>query len=304
MNNLKALKTPVLLLTYKRLDTTKQVFESIRKAKPPRLYISSNIGINEEENKKVQLVRSYIQHNIDWKCDVKKLYRTEHLSVKYSISSAIDWFFENEEMGIILEDDCLPSQSFFWFCEKLLIKYKNEMRIWHISGDNFQDNIKRGDGNYYFSIYNHIWGWASWANRWKYYDVELNNINDEKFLFEIFENKKILKYWLNFFKKVKGNIINTWDAQWTFTIWLHKGISILPNQNLVSNIGFGPYSTHTKIKSKQTNIPTFEIYKINHPSRIIIDELADEYTFLTVFKPKPLLIRVVNKIRYLMNKYK
>ena len=111
------LNTAVLFLVFNRLDTTKQVFEAIREAKPPRLYIAAD-GARETkagEAEKVTAVRDFILKNIDWECDIKTLFREENLGCKYAVSGAIDWFFDNEEMGIILEDDCLPSQSFFGF---------------------------------------------------------------------------------------------------------------------------------------------------------------------------------------------
>ena len=125
------LNTAVLFLVFNRLDTTKQVFEAIRQAKPPRLYIAAD-GVREAkdgEDEKVKAVRDYITSNIDWECEVKTLFREQNFGCKMAVSGAIDWFFQNEEMGIILEDDCLPSQSFFWFCQDLLEKYKNDTRV-------------------------------------------------------------------------------------------------------------------------------------------------------------------------------
>lgn len=296
MNDQRLLNTAVLFITYKRLDTTMQVFESIRKAKPPRIYISSNIGKDEDECKSVQVVRDYIIDNIDWQCEVNKLFRTKHLSAKLSISGAIDWFFEHEEMGIILEDDCLPSQSFFWYCEELLERYKTDMRVWHISGDNFQDGIIRGDYSYYFSAINHVWGWACWADRWKFYDSDLNNIQNELFL-KIYWKSYEFKYWRNIFLKVKNNEIDTWDYQWTFTMWVNGSLAILPNINLVSNIGFGENATHTKktnVNSTYNNVNDLVIAK--HPINIIRNIEADQYTFKHVLAPS-ILIKIISKIK-------
>jgi len=161
------LKTPVLFLIFKRLDTTKQVFEQIKKAKPPRLYIAADGPRDyvEGEAEKVKAAREYVLSNIDWNCEVKTLFREKNLGCGKAVSEAITWFFENEEQGIILEDDTVPSQSFFWFCEELLNRYKDEKKVWHIGGTNFQDGIIRGNGDYYFSALNHIWGWASWVDR-------------------------------------------------------------------------------------------------------------------------------------------
>jgi hypothetical protein len=300
MNNFNSINTAVLFITYKRLDTTIQVFESIRKAKPPRIYISSNIGKDEAECKKVQIVRDYINYNIDWECEVKKLFRTKHLSAKLSISGAIDWFFEHEEMGIILEDDCLPSQSFFWYCEELLAKYKEDMRVWHISGDNFQNGIIRGDSSYYFSAFNHVWGWAGWADRWKFYDVDSNQIQNESFLRTYWQGREF-KYWRNIFWKIKNNEIDTWDYQWSFTMWINGGLAILPKINLVSNIGFGEDATHTKGTNINTTHNKFnELTITKHPIQIVRNIEADKYTFKHHSAPS-ILIRIITKLKEIIN---
>ena len=298
--NEKRLNTAVLIITYKRLNTTKQTFEAIKKAKPQKIYISSNFGKNKEEVKKVNEVRAYLEENIDWNCKVSKLYRTKHLSAKFSISGVIDWFFENEVQGIILEDDCLPSQSFFWFCEELLERYKEDMRVGQISGDNFQKGVKRGESDYYFSIYNHIWGWASWANRWKNYDVDLNSFKDAKFIEEVFDKKSNQKYWIDIFKKMKVKSVDTWDYQWTFALWKARQLTILPNINLVENIGFGEDAAHTNEESEFANLKAYEMVLSKHPKTIERCIEADEFTTKIWFSKKSYIERVVNKIRRLI----
>jgi hypothetical protein len=203
-------------------------------------------------------------------------------------------------MGIILEDDCLPSQSFFWFCEELLERYKDDMRVWQVGGSNFQNGIKRGDGDYYFSKYNHIWGWASWASRWEKYDVELDTIVDTKFLENTFEDKKASKYWAKPFHDMKAKKIDTWDYQWTFCMWNNDGLAILPNANMISNIGFGVDATHTFGESEHANMPTFDIVLTNHPVVIIKNKEADDFTFKHHFALKPFSVRVINKIKRIL----
>lgn len=158
----KPLKTAVLFLVFNRPETTKTVFEAIRKAKPKRLYIAADgpRKHREGENEKVSSVRQIVTY-VDWPCDVKTLFRDENLGCKSAVSGAITWFFNHEEEGIILEDDCLPHPDFFPFCESLLKRYANDERIWVITGNNFQNGIQRGEASYYFSRYNHVWGWAS-----------------------------------------------------------------------------------------------------------------------------------------------
>ncbi|MDR0408153.1 MAG: hypothetical protein LBH45_04510 [Campylobacteraceae bacterium] len=275
-------KTPILLLVFNRLDTTIKVFNEIKKIQPKKFYIACDGPRENKKNElsKVKEVREYILKNIDWDCEIKTLFRDENLGCKYSISDAITWFFNNEEQGIILEDDCLPNKSFFAFCEKMLEKYKNNLKIGHIGGSNFQKNIKRGDADYYFSAYSHVWGWASWANRWIKYNVELDNIDNDKFLYKYFKNKNAIKYWSHIFKAMKDKKIDTWDYQWTFTLWNNNQISIIPNKNLISNIGFGDGATHTKFKHDPfANMPTFELTIKKHPLTIQRDDVADNFTF-------------------------
>jgi hypothetical protein len=292
------LETAVLFLVFNRLDTTKQVFEAIREAKPPRLYIAADGAreTKEGEKEKIQTVRDFILNNIDWDCEVKTLFRENNLGCKMAVSGAIDWFFENEEQGIILEDDCLPSQSFFWYCEELLNKYKDDMRVGQIGANNFQNGIKRGEADYYFSVFSHIWGWASWANRWEKYDVNLSTINNTEFIDKLFKNNKHSSYWIDVFKKMKNQEIDTWDYQWTLTLWSNKQLSISPNINLISNIGFGAEATHTtSAESEFSKLQAYELVLKNHPKDIIRNYQADEYTSKMVFYNKNIIQRILNK---------
>lgn len=286
MNNLD---TPVLLITYKRLGTTKQVFEAIRQAKPPRLYIASNIGKDEQAIQQVKKVREFLEENIDWDCKVYKLYRDQHLSAKDSISGAIDWFFQNEKMGIILEDDCLPSQSFFWFCEGLLKKYADDMRVWHIGGSStLSENILLNHDSYYFSNYNHIWGWAGWSNRWKMYDVNVSlfkEFSKNGFIENVTKDKLLQKFWIDNFNSVYEKRIDTWDYQWYFTTWSNGGISIIPTVNLISNLGFGADATHTSDSSdKLSNMEKGEInLNLIHPNIMMPNIIYDNYNAKFLF---------------------
>jgi len=299
---IKPLETAVLFLIFNRLDTTKQVFEAIKKAKPPRLYIAAD-GARENkegEKEKVEAVRKYVMDNIDWNCEVKTLFREKNLGCKYAVSSAITWFFENEEQGIILEDDCLPSQSFFWFCEELLEKYKDDMRIWHIGG--YKHSYLQGDSySYNFSRFTQIWGWASWSSRWQYYDVTLSHFQknnnllfDYEFFREEFENKSRVEI-LN---KVLNGQIDTWDYQWNFTVRINNGLSIRPSVNLIRNIGFGEDATHTFGKNKEIeqNIAKDIEFPLKHPEFVMVYKKDDK-----LFGQKNLDTRLVSKIKRKLN---
>ncbi len=275
------LKTPVLFLIFNRLDTTKQVFQKICRVRPIRLYIASDgpKTSNPHENEKVKAVRDYVINNIDWECDVKTLFREKNLGCKYAVSSAISWFFRNEEMGIILEDDCLPSISFFKFCDELLEKYKDDLRIWHISGNNFGHKWRREIKHSYFfgGIYGSIWGWATWRSRWEKYDVEMKSFDKLKmYLPQCYDRSSAVLQRIKDFERVREGL-DTWDYQWAYTRWINNGLTIIPKVNLVKNIGFGEGATHTKSKEDmRANMEIYEIeFPLKHPDFIIRDAIAE-----------------------------
>jgi hypothetical protein len=294
-------KSPLLFLTFNRFDTTKKVFEVIKQVKPPKLYLASDgARLNKSGEKEiVETVRNFLLNNIDWDCQINTLFRETNLGCGIAVSSAINWFFENEEMGIILEDDCLPSKSFFRFCDELLFKYKDDERIMHISGDNFQDGKQRGDASYYFSKISHIWGWASWRRAWELYDFEMKSLNNfitYKMAKNIWNQNKIQKYWIKQFVKVSSGKIDTWDYQWNYSLIINNGLSILPNINLVENIGFNSEATHTKNSNLQLPKANQITFPLKHPKIFIPDMEADAYTFSKQYQPN-LFNRALNKLK-------
>src|SRR6185437_1440962 len=189
-----------------------------------------------------------IVENIDWKCEVKTLYKNENVGCKEGVSSAVTWFFSHEDEGIILEDDCLPSASFFRFCDVMLARYRADTRIRHITGCNLQQGKKWGDSTYYFSNRTHVWGWASWKRVWQDYDKDLSKYSQAEVknqLSNIFEDKTIVECWQNIFDDVKAGKLNAWGYQLDFANFFNNGLTIIPNENLISNIGFGAYGTNT-----------------------------------------------------------
>jgi hypothetical protein len=279
-----ALNTAVLFLVFNRLDTTKQVFEAIRDAKSPRLYVAADgARANKEgEADKVQVVRDYIMQNIDWECEVKTMFRERNLGCKMAVSGAIDWFFENEEMGIILEDDCLPSQSFFWYCEELLERYKDDMRIFLISGHNKQNSWKEETNDYFFSNLGGIWGWASWRRAWKHYDIEMsdieNFIKNNNFV-NIFDKKLGKIRQDTIYKSIIINKMDTWDYQWGYTRHKNNALACVPTKSLVENIGFGQDATHT-FGANHDNVKKQEItFPLKENNFLIPDRNYDEKFF-------------------------
>lgn len=272
-------QTAVLLLIFNRPHTTKLVFEAIRKAKPKRLYIAGDGARNEAERTKVADARAVLDL-IDWDCEVKTLFREENLGCKDAVSGSIDWFFNQEEEGIVLEDDCLPSESFFAFCSELLEKYRNDERIGHIGGANFQQGNTIGDGSYYYSRLTHVWGWAGWRRVWNTYDVDMKSFKDFKVddLENLTSHAPYRWIWYQNLAATFRGEINTWDYQYAYCNLINNRLSIIPNQNLISNIGFGEDATHTFGDHPHASLPLHEIDEIREPLFFIPNAKADLFT--------------------------
>ncbi len=275
----KQLNTPILFMIFNRPEITQQVFREIKKAKPKQLFIAADgPKTNQPKEIKLCLETRKIKEEIDWSCEVKILFRDKNLGCKIAVSSAINWFFENVEQGIILEDDCLPSQSFFWFCEELLKKYKDNQKIMHIAGMTYVEKTNNTKNySYHFARIGGIWGWATWRRAWKLYEPEMESfpqVKKERIFDDLFigENK-LKKIYLSWFNKAYKNT-HTWDYQWTYTKIINNSINIMPAKNLVRNIGLGVTgATHTIEQSKRySQMELNELkFPLIHPKFIVID---------------------------------
>lgn len=273
-------ETPVLFIVFNRLNTTLQVFEKIKKAQPLRLYVAADGPRNTQDEEDCEKVRT-IFSSIDWKCDVKTLFYGENMGCRNAVHEAITWFFENEPEGIILEDDCIPADSFFGFCSTLLEKYRDDERIGHITGGNYQDGINRGDGSYYFSSLTNVWGWAGWRRVWKDYDVNMKTypkFKEFNYIEKMAAHSCFRNYWNRYFQnhyeKADG-----WDFQYAYLNLINNRLSIIPNTNLITNIGFDEdvEATHPRRNHPFANILLGEINEIIHPTFLVGDVAADLY---------------------------
>ncbi len=279
------LKTPVLFMIFNRPDVTQQVFAEIRKAKPKQLFIAAD-GAREHkagEKEKCEETRKIVVDNIDWDCEVKTLFREKNLGCKYAVSGAISWFFDNVEEGIILEDDCVPHQSFFNFCGELLEKYRDNQKVMHIGSNYFNQHKTNITDSYYFSHYIEIWGWATWRRAWELYDPEMKNFGEMRkkdFLKDVFKTADEKEYWVKCFDTALEKNIDTWDYQWVYCICANKGVVITPYTNLVSNVGFREDATHTTLLNEVfSNVKAHSISEIKHPKKIEIAYDEDKLTF-------------------------
>lgn len=285
----RQLKTPVAFIIFKRPDTTEKVFEAIRQAKPSKLFIVADGPRFEHlgEAEKCEKTRAII-NRVDWECQVFKNYSDVNLGCAKRVSSGLDWVFSKTEEAIILEDDCVPDSTFFPFCEELLDKYRYDTRIASISGQNVQFGRKTNNYSYYFSRYNHCWGWATWRRAWQHFDFDMKlwaEVKQGDYLHDILGTYEAVERWKKLLQATYEGNINSWAYRWMFACWLQSGLGIISNSNLVSNIGFGTESTNTGNKtSKLANLPTEELeFPLKHPPFITRSSKADEFTQKTVY---------------------
>lgn len=295
------LTTPVAFIIFNRPDTTEKVFAEIAKAKPPQLLVVSDGARPQRagEAEKVAATRAIIKR-IDWPCEVLTNFSDVNLGCKRRVASGIDWIFEQVEAAIILEDDCLPDPSFFRFCQEMLERYRHDQRIGMVSGDNFQFGQRRNGDSYYFSKYTHIWGWATWRDRWVgSYDVTMAKwprVRDEEWLVDLVGNTREAAYWQKIFERVHRGEIDTWDYQWAFANWLEGRMSILPAVNMITNIGFDSNATHTTGVSDLANMARASIeFPLTHPLGVFRNVQADLISERTCFRI-PITKRVRNKL--------
>ncbi|HOV12845.1 MAG TPA: hypothetical protein PK771_01055 [Spirochaetota bacterium] len=271
---------PILFLIFNRPETTQAVFDEIKRFRPQRLFIAADGPRNENEKIKTDITRDIVSQ-IDWDCDVHKLFREKNLGCKAAVSQAISWFFENVEYGAILEDDCLPDQSFFYYCYDLLKKYENDDKVFMISGQKpipypFIFN------SYLFSKRAYIWGWATWKRSWQKY--RLNILEEENILNNLKSTghieKILLKKRIN---DINSGKLNTWDLQLEIIQRKDCSLCIIPKRNLVENIGFN-ISTHNfnkidiffqKRDKKELKMP------LRYPKKIKISVFFD-FCFLKI----------------------
>jgi len=302
------LTIPIVFIIYNRPDTTIKVFEQLKIAKPKKLYVVAD-GPNENkpnDKETCEQTRKIIE-GVDWDCKVKKNYAEKNMGCGIRPATGLEWVFSQEEYAIILEDDCVPAQSFFWFCQEMLIKYKDDTRIMIVSGNNYNEERKRNDDSYLFCRYGHSWGWASWSRAWKHFDFDMKQwplFRDNGHMHDIFRTQAEVDLFTAKFNRVFENHQSIWDFQFTFAIWSNNGLSIVPSCNLVSNIGID--GTHSNNISSFHFRPVNEKFKITkHPDFVIRNDWYDEYHFKNHWnkrvKINNIFIRIRNKIWKIVN---
>ena len=276
----------VLFIIFNKREETKRVFDVIRSQQPNRLFIAADgPRVDKEgEAEKCRYVREWVLQHIDWPCEVKTLFRDQNVGCGLGPSKAITWFFENVDEGIILEDDCLPNDTFFRFSVELLERYRNNPKISIISGNNFQLIQPMSLGtDYYYSLFPSTNGWAAWKRSWEAYEYHIISwptLNKKKFLGFLFKEKKYQLFWKQLFDwAYEKKPDDCWDIQFHYHCMKRNQLAVIPAANLISNIGYGPDATHSQDPTSYfANVPTHEITRpFRHPDKILRNYEADEF---------------------------
>lgn len=298
------MKTPVVLIIYHRPSLVKKVVDAIREAKPHDVFVVAD-GPKDKIDEELCLQTRKEIDKIDWECEVHKKYSSRNLGLRNNVANGLNWVFDKVDRAVILEEDLLIDKSFFRFCDELLEKYENNDKIISISGNNFlfgEVNIKE---SYYFSKYVYSWGWATWRRAWKLYDNGMKDwlsIRKTNYLKNYFKNFSFALYWEQIFDLVYKRDINSWAYCWMFTAFKNTKFTIVPNKNLVSNVGYGKEATNTFFRTRTMNMKTEAVsFPLIHPKNISTNLKADNVTkkniYLNLFVLGSLIARIFfNKI--------
>jgi hypothetical protein len=284
------MKTPVALIIFNRPDRTKQVFEAIRQAKPPKLLVIADGPRPDrpDDTAKCAAARAIIEQ-VDWDCEVLQNFADTNLGCGIRPATGISWVFDRVDRAIILEDDCIPHPDFFRFCDELLERYCDDERVMHISGNNFWSSKYHHEESYLFSRYPLSWGWATWRRAWQHYDFDMKlwsrmtHTRQQNLLEDLLlGDKHAAKTWIGIFQDAIG--VAAWDYQWILTCWLQNGLAIVPHVNLVSNVGFGADATHTfSVNTYSVDCPQLSIssaaidFPLKHPNLMARDSQVDRF---------------------------
>ena len=300
---------PILLIVFNRPKETRELINILREIKPKKIYVSADgPKFDNRFNKEISETREVI-NEIDWDCTLLKRFNKENLGCRVAVSLAIDWLFENEEYGIILEDDCMPSVSFFQFCQENLLRYRNNRNISIISGRNhLKDYCPINNSDYFFST-GSIWGWATWKDSWKMYSKaeeiwkDCSKVKNSLLWFKELSPKKYRQI-IDGCQKEKLGKISSWAYIWSYARILNKTMGIIPRVNLVKNIGFSSSATHTS--NYEEDISSSELqFPLNHPKVVRFDKIDFSYsdrtaeTRIQFFFSK----RILRRFRKILFKY-
>lgn len=303
--------TPILLITFNRPNYVCQVLTEIRKLQPTQLFICQD-GAREGnalDQECVQQVRDVINELVDWPCELHMLYQEKNLGCGPGPAAGISWFFSQVDMGIVLEDDCIPHLDFFSYCDELLKKYQYDSRISFIGGCNYQLPVPLEESYSFMGGHHQTWGWATWRRTWENFDYNLTRWNEKQFknvIKRYYKDYRQRAYWMNIYNQVKKNRMNDscWDYQFYFSCWEKGQLAICPNVNLVSNVGFGHDATHTNGENNALlSVQTKAILPLKHPKEVICNQKLDDFMMKTYIIPYEYEWEGIKRLPYRINAF-
>lgn len=276
---------PILLITFNRPDHVRRVLTEIRKQEPDELYVCQDgpRENNEKDKIKCQEVRDVVKELVDWPCNLHTLYQEHNLGCGPGPATGISWFFEHVECGIVMEDDCLPHQDFFDYCEDLLVRYNDFPQVQFINATLYHDRW-HCEASYGFSHYMVTGAWAGWRRTWQGFDLDLHSLGAWKFrkqVLSLTRNRAEANWWYFKVKEIKKDTgkKNYWDYQMQIHLFLNEALTIHPRVNLISNIGFDEEGTHTLKNDGRGNIPVYPLLPLIHPSCLTVNVKMDSDCF-------------------------
>jgi len=297
---------PVIYLIFNRPEATRRSHQILREIRPEKLLVvADGPRAHVADDRERCLLTRQIATDIDWPCELQTCFSDVNLGLKQRVASGLSWAFEQVEEAIVVEDDCLPDPSFFRFAAEMLEKYRQDERIMCISANNFQQGRRRAPYSYYFSLFPHCWGWATWRRSWRHFDLGMSRwpeLRDGGWLRDMIQDKAGLSYWHQTFEGCHRGMVNSWATAWTFSCWAQNGLTLLPEVNLVRNIGFGKDGTNTTSSDNHLSAITSSSlqFPLRPPPYVLRDTQADHATQLLVYNPAPpppLAQRILRKLR-------
>jgi len=266
-----SLDVPVAFFIFNRPDPTRRVFAEIAKTQPRKLLVIADGPRTDAEWPRCQETRRLVEH-IDWPCDVRHFFAESNLGCRRRMVTGIDWVFSQAEEAILLEDDCLPDPTFFPFCAELLERYRDNQRVFMISGDNMQHGRQWSQDSYYFSVVTHIWGWATWRRAWQHHDADLTDWPDSQksdFPGDFVPSAPAVRFYKKLMADTFTGKLDAWSLGWMYAAWKQRALTVLPSVNLISNIGFGADATHTRKPDPFANLPISSMeFPLKHPAQV------------------------------------
>ncbi len=236
----------VLVLFFNRPNLLEEVFEQIRLARPSKLFLFQDGPRNEKDMDGIMACRKVVSH-IDWECEVHQAFQEVNRGCDPSEYLSQKWAFSHVDKCIVLEDDDVPSQSFFPFCKEMLDRYENDTRISMITGFNREEISTNVSSDYFYTSTFSISGWASWKRVFDQWDEHYTFLDDKEnlqLLKNLIDSRKLQDEFIEMCRSHKEQGKAFYETIFQAAVLFNSGLSIVPTKNMINNIGIVADSTH------------------------------------------------------------